>query len=64
MSDSLEKLVKISVMLVGPKMYTLRTWDPISLLLLVWAKLLLPELQDRADPLGQTIPFLLTPPRQ
>lgn len=50
--------------LLGPKIYTLGTWDPLSLLLLVWGKLLLPELQDRADPLGQTVPFLLTPPRQ
>lgn len=50
--------------LLRPKIYTLGTWDPLSLLLVVWGKLLLPELQDRADPLGQTVPSLLTPPRQ
>lgn len=37
---------------------------PVSLLLLVWGTLPLPKLQDRVNPLGQTIPFLLTPPRR
>lgn len=37
---------------------------PVSLLLMVWGTLPLPKLQDRVNPLGQTIPFLLTPPRR
>lgn len=49
---------------LGPNIYTVGAWNPLSLLLVVCGKLLLPELQDRADPLGQTVPFLLTPPRQ